>query len=127
MMPITTLPNYIDPELTRTGGGGYHATLMETSQILHLTPELVNMERAHDWENPIDPGIRDVGALLGRDGVRHFAADGTMGSPERATADLGRRALESKARNIAEQVRLIRGHRRRTSETPARVNEKGGL
>ena len=47
--------------------------------------------------NPIDPGIKDVGALFDRDGVKHFAPDGTMGNPESGDAELGERALQSMA------------------------------
>jgi creatinine amidohydrolase len=90
---------------------GYHATLLETSCMLRLVPELIHMERARNWSDPIDPEIRDVGALLDRDGVRHFTPDGTMGKPENANPELGEEALSAMARNVATQVDLIRRHR----------------
>jgi creatinine amidohydrolase len=107
---ITNLPGYLDKTFDQSDEG-FHATLIETSCVLRLVPELVRMDRARDWTNPIDPGIRDVGALLDRDGVKHFAADGTMGKPEAANPELGERALETMAVNVSRQVELVRQHR----------------
>jgi creatinine amidohydrolase len=107
---ITNLPGYLDQTFDQSDEG-FHATRIETSCVLRLVPELVRMDRARNWTNPIDPGIKDVGALLDRDGVKHFAEDGTMGKPETADAELGERALENMAANVARQIELVRRHR----------------
>jgi creatinine amidohydrolase len=106
IIPITNLMGYYqgkyDPHEE-----GYHATHIETSMVLSLTPELVHMERATDWTNPVSRQIREVGPLLGLRGTKHFAPDGTMGKPSGAEPTLGEEVLAQMARNIAEQVRLI--------------------
>jgi creatinine amidohydrolase len=110
VIAITNVMGYLDDDYDRSREG-YHATRMETSCVLQLVPELVHMERARDWSPTIDPRIRDVGALLDRDGVAHFSPDGTLGWPESAKAELGEHGLSSMGRNIAEQVRLVQRHR----------------
>lgn len=109
VIAITNLMGYLDAY--DRSDEGYHATLLETSCMLRLVPALIHMERARDWTDPIDPRISDVGALLDRHGVKHFAPDGTMGRPEKATPELGEEALSAMARNVAAQVDLIRRHR----------------
>ncbi len=109
IIPICDLPSYSrapgvipDPHAE-----GYHANKMETSQILHIAPDLVHMERARDWANPIDPQVRDISALLGQAPVSQFSEDGTMGKPTLASAEIGRDAFERRFRNVAEQIRMI--------------------
>jgi creatinine amidohydrolase len=111
VIAITNLLSYLDKTFDQSDEG-FHATRIETSCVLRLVPELVHMDRAKNWTSPIDPLIRDVGALLDHDGVKHFAPDGTMGKPDSADPDLGERALQSMASNVARQVALIRQHRR---------------
>ena len=109
VVPITNLMAYYDSEYDRTNEG-YHATRIETSLVLSLAPELVHMERANDWTNPIDSGIKDVGALLGMRPVKHFAPDGTMGLPTTAKAEIGEEVLAQMSKGVAEQVRAILSH-----------------
>jgi creatinine amidohydrolase len=109
VIPITDLTGYYETDDDRREEG-YHATRTETSCILSLTPELVQMERAQDWVNPISAEIKDVGALLGLRGTRHFSEQGTLGKPSSADAGLGRDVLRRMARGVAEQVRLIVRH-----------------
>ena len=111
VVAITNLLGYLDASFDQSDEG-FHATKIETSCVMRLVPDLVHMERAKNWTNPIDPAIKDVGALLDHDGVKHFAPDGTMGKPESAQPDLGERALQSMAVNVARQVELVRRHRR---------------
>ena len=106
VVPVTNLMAYYNSEYDRADEG-YHATRIETSLVLSLTPDLVHMERANDWTNPIDAGIKDVGALLGMRPVRYFAPDGTMGKPVDANSELGRESIEYICRNIARQVRAM--------------------
>ena len=116
VVAITNVMGYLD-ETYDQNHEGYHATRMETSCVLDVVPDLVHMDRARDWVPTIDPGIKDVGALLDRDGIAHFSKDGTLGAPESATAELGEKGLAAMGRNIAAQVRLIRRHRADAKET----------
>ena len=109
VIPITNLAGYSDSGSDRHQEG-YHATKMETSCVLSLAPELVHMERANDWTNPISEHIKDIGALLRLGGTQRFAPDGTMGKPSTANPKLGEEALRQKARNVADQVRLMLDH-----------------
>src|SRR5262249_6149265 len=63
VIAITQLMGYLDSSFD-VAGDGFHATKIETSCVLRLVPDLVHMERAKNWTNPIDPGVKDVGALL---------------------------------------------------------------
>lgn len=71
-----------------------HAGELETSMVLHLSPELVK-GRA-DEEYPKFP--RNV---IVRDKVKHWPG-GVWGNPRKATADKGRRAIVLIAEKIAE-------------------------
>ena len=106
VVPITNVIGYYRPDYDRREAG-YHATHLETSRVMAIAPDLVHMERANDWTNPIDAGIKDVGALLGMRPVKHFAPDGTMGKPVGANRDLGRESIEYICKNIARQVRAM--------------------
>lgn len=106
VLPITNVVGYYRPDYDRSEAG-YHATHLEASRVMAIAPDLVHMERARNWTNPIDPGIKDVGALLGMRPVKHFAPDGTMGKPVGANAKLGRESIEYICGNIARQVRAM--------------------
>ncbi len=73
---------------------GLHAGEWETSEILHLCPDLVDRQRA-------TPGaVAPSHALLPRlraAGVQALAPSGTIGDPTRATAERGGRYLDAAA------------------------------
>jgi creatinine amidohydrolase len=106
VIPVTDLMSYWGQPYDRRLEG-YHATRLETSCVLSVRPDLVHMERARDWDNPIPPDVRDVSALLGLRPVKFFAPDGTMGLPTGADAELGNSVLDAIGRNVAAQVNLI--------------------
>ncbi|MGQ0572442.1 MAG: creatininase family protein [Armatimonadota bacterium] len=111
IIPVTSVTNYYEADFDRYEEG-YHATRIETSCVLSLTPELVHMDRARDWVNPVDRQVKERGVLWGMRGVQYFAPDGTMGKPTTASAELGAEVLSQTARNIADQLRLILSHLR---------------
>jgi creatinine amidohydrolase len=106
VVPITDVVGYFRPDYDRRREG-YHATYLEASRILAIAPDLMRMERAQDWQNPIPPELKDVGALLGLRPVKFFAPDGTMGMPTGANVELGRESIDYICHNIAAQVRLV--------------------
>lgn len=109
VIPITSVMNYYEGDYDRYEEG-YHATRIETSCVLSLAPELVHMDRARDWVNPVDRQVKERGVLWGLRGVKYFAPDGTMGKPTTASPELGAEVLDRMARNIADQVRRILRH-----------------
>lgn len=115
IVPITNLMSYYEAQYDRSNEG-YHATRIETSCILSLAPELVHMDRAQDWNNPISSDIKDVSALLGLRSVKFFAPDGVMGKPTTAEAELGKKVLNQIGVNVAEQIRSILSHIRHTTQ-----------
>jgi creatinine amidohydrolase len=117
IIPITAVTNYYDGDIDRYEEG-YHATRIETSCVLSLAPELVHMDRARDWVNPVDRQIKERGVLWGLRGVQHFAPDGTMGKPTTASPELGADVLSQMARNIAGQLRMILHHLRGAENRP---------
>jgi creatinine amidohydrolase len=68
----------------RTDTAGPHAEVLETSMMLHLHPELVHMERAA----PGFTGESSLDDVLTR-GMRSITANGIIGDPVGATAEMG--------------------------------------
>ncbi|MCC6469422.1 MAG: creatininase family protein [Alphaproteobacteria bacterium] len=81
-----------------------HACEAETSMLLALAPDLVDMARAADVVGPTEPELTQV---AGTDAVhrwRSFRArtsHGVIGDPRTATADKGERLLEAAAVAVA--------------------------
>jgi mycofactocin system creatininase family protein len=76
-----------------------HAGVTETSMMLHLAPQRVRLERAEAGPTTA------VSELLGRlrsDGVRAVSANGVLGDPSGASAELGGQLIES----LGEHVRV---------------------
>jgi len=84
-----------------------HACEAETSMLLALRPELVDMARAQDAVGPTAPEVKDV---TGTDAVlryRSFKArtsHGAIGDPRAATAEKGERLLNAAAEAVAKLV-----------------------
>lgn len=68
--------------------GGLHADEAETSLILHLHPELVDMTRAKDFYPDVSRPMLNYG------GIPRFCPDGVWGAPTKASAEKGRRMLD---------------------------------
>jgi creatinine amidohydrolase len=87
--------------------GGTHADEMETSMMLYIKPEVVDMGRAVKDYHPRggrgltrDPENKDAGA---------FSASGVYGDATLATLEKGRIAVEARVRYIVEELKdLIR-------------------
>ncbi len=74
----------------RNDSAGPHAEVLETSMMLHLHPEQVHMERAETGFT----GELGLEGLLER-GMRAVSANGIIGDPVGATAEMGRAVLEA--------------------------------
>ncbi len=83
--------------------GGTHADEMETSMMLFIRPEVVDMGRAVKDYNPLggrgltrDPENKDAGA---------FSASGVYGDATLATLEKGEIAVEARVRHIIEELK----------------------
>ncbi len=85
-------------------GGGTHADEVETSIMLHISPETVVMERAIPDCRPHRSGP------LTRDprGAGTYSPTGSWGDPTRATRDKGRAAVEALLAGIFRQIEEVR-------------------
>jgi mycofactocin precursor peptide peptidase len=77
--------------------GDAHAGRAETSVMLALAPERVDLPRAVAGNRaPVEELLPD----LVRDGVRAVSANGVLGDPAGASADEGRRLLDTATRDL---------------------------
>jgi creatinine amidohydrolase len=108
-------PTLAEPTLSAmrrsTPGGVAHAGEYETAMMLHLRPELVQMEKAvqeqgqlefeyFNWDHPA-PSI-----LAWQDWWSRMSESGVCGDPTVATAEFGRALFETTVDNL---VRFVRG------------------
>ena len=101
-------------QLRRSGPGGIaHAGEYETAMMLHLRPDLVQMDRAiremgqlkleyFNWDHP-EPNV-----LAWQDWWSRMSASGVCGDPTVATAEFGRALFETTADNMIRFVREFR-------------------
>jgi creatinine amidohydrolase len=83
--------------------GGTHADEIETSMMLYIRPEIVDMSRAVKDYNPLggrgltrDPDNKDAGV---------YSASGVYGDATLATLEKGRLAVEARVRYIIDELR----------------------
>jgi creatinine amidohydrolase/Fe(II)-dependent formamide hydrolase-like protein len=104
---IAPVPGLIPPEEAAVG---MHCGEGETSLILHLAPELVQMDRAAGYVFDVNP---DVGfSFKGQDAIEAWvsadlAENGAIGNPHGATADKGRQIVEAKVARLAQLLEAI--------------------
>ena len=90
------------------GKGGVHSGYTETSIMLMLRPELVDMEKAA-------PGLTDEAFYLPENisksqissfihGIKSQAENGVLGDPTGANADIGKEIFEAKVNDLVEEI-----------------------
>ena len=84
--------------------GGTHADEGETSMMLYIAPETVDISKAVK-EYDARPGRR--GLTRNREGAGHYSATGIYGDPTLATREKGRTIVEATVREIVKQVREL--------------------
>jgi creatinine amidohydrolase len=85
--------------------GGTHADEMETSMMLYIKPEIVDMDRAVKEYDPTDaPGLTRNPT---RRGEAKFSASGVYGDATLATVEKGRLAVEARVRHIVDELRAF--------------------
>ncbi len=100
---------------------GFHANETETSMMLHVAPDLVQMDKAEGIvEIPDAPPIRDKSyrfliqvnsptTELGRGGAWSITDTGAFGTPSKATKEFGERLVEGYIDNIVKDLKVILG------------------
>jgi creatinine amidohydrolase len=110
--PTLAEPTFSEMRCSEPGGIA-HAGEYETSMMLYLRPDLVQMDRAvreigqlkleyFGWDHP------EPSPLLWQDWWSRMSETGTCGDPTVATAEFGRALYETTAQNL---VRLVREFR----------------
>ena len=93
------------------GKAGVHAGWFETSMVLAIRPDLVDMSKAEEGldqdsfympENAKRTQMRGFAV-----GVKPYSANGILGDPRGATADAGRELLELQIEELAKTVRFL--------------------
>ena len=117
MITYFHLGNEISAEIRKSPVGGMaHSGEFETAMMLHLRPDLVNMDEAVDQinENPHPLGTRDMHyrGMLFRpvDFNRHRAPSGVAGMPSAATAENGAQyfeAVSARLRGLIEELAAL--------------------
>ena len=89
---------------------GIHGGQSETSVMLHLHPDLVEMDRAENFV-PLTVEIEREAAMLGPDGAARFGwqaqdlhPNGACGDATKATADLGRITVDRAAARLLQLI-----------------------
>ncbi len=89
---------------------GIHGGLVETSMMLHLRPDLVNMDRAEDFRPVMAEIEGDYDRLRHLGGVgmgwqaQDIHAEGVAGDAASASADIGRRIIDHATAGFAQLV-----------------------
>ena len=84
--------------------GGTHADEGETSMMLYIAPETVNMSKA---VKDFDPRTGRRGLTRDRDGAGNYSLSGIYGDPTLATKEKGRIIVEATVREVVRQVRKL--------------------
>lgn len=83
--------------------GDHHAGLIETSIVMHLRPDLVlDLPAGHPVI--VDRPLEELIPVLRRDGVSGVSADGVLGDPRGASAELGSALLDAFADDLVRAV-----------------------
>jgi creatinine amidohydrolase len=101
-------------DITRIGGpieaeiaeqeGGTHADEIETSMMLYIAPETVDMSAAvKDWAPKVKPGFSRT-----PEGPGHYSRTGIWGDPTLATREKGERYVEEMVRGILADLEDLR-------------------
>jgi creatinine amidohydrolase len=91
----------------RQQAGGTHADEMETSMMLYMHPELVDMSKARDDFHPGTGGLTRDSLVAVREG-KTWSRSGTFGNATLATRDKGRRIVEAQIAGMLREIAQLR-------------------
>lgn len=101
---IQTVATGVERAVTQQRRGG-HADEVETSMMLYLTPDRVDMEKAVKDDNPRQ-GHGGFSRLPGQQGI--YSPSGTWGDPTLADAVKGKRIVEAIAEGVVREIEALR-------------------
>jgi creatinine amidohydrolase len=85
-----------------------HADVTETAMMLAVRPDLVRMDQAAPgWMGD----LFEVEEKLFREGMKSLTENGVLGDPRRATAEMGRRALDFQVEQMTAEIRKLMDER----------------
>jgi creatinine amidohydrolase len=103
-----------DAGITTSTHDDMHAGELETSLLLHFAPELVNPSyETADHDAPSRPHLLTLG-------LRGYTATGVIGKPSLASAEKGRKVLDSLVASFRNHLHVLS-----TSSTPAQYGQAG--
>ena len=110
--PIATTTYFVlaQPAIAKileTQGAVRHACEAETSMVLALVPELVDMSLAAEAVGPTAPELRDIAGTVAAHRWQSFKArtsHGAIGDPRTASAEKGERLLQASAEAVARLI-----------------------
>ncbi|MBX9929090.1 MAG: creatininase family protein [Gemmatimonadaceae bacterium] len=91
----------------RQQAGGTHADEIETSMMLYMFPETVNMRLAADDYHPGTGGLTVDSARAVREG-KTWSRTGIFGNATLATREKGRRVVEASIRGLRAEIAALR-------------------
>ena len=107
---ILALAKPVEEEISEQPGGT-HADEIETSMMLYMAPETVDMSKAvRDWAPKLKPGLSRT-----PDGPGHYSKTGIWGDPTLATREKGERIVEHMVAGMLADIEALRA-----AEPPAR-------
>jgi creatinine amidohydrolase len=107
-------------EAGRTGAAAFHAAQFETSVLLALRPDLVDMDEAVPVDVPDESlpltdydayGDNRVGWALSADDMADLTEAGNLGDPTSASAEFGEGLLKEAVDNVADLVAALESRR----------------
>lgn len=100
---ILALAGPIEAEVSEQPGGT-HADEIETSMMLYMAPEMVDMSKAvRDWAPKTKPGFSRT-----PDGPGHYSATGVWGDATLATREKGEKVVEHMVAGILAEIEALR-------------------
>lgn len=81
-------------------GDGVHCTILETSMMLYLRPELVEMEKGFDE-------YRQARFMLGREEVSQVSSSGVIAETMKSTREKGELIFEAAVRGVVKRVEIF--------------------
>jgi creatinine amidohydrolase len=81
-------------------GDGVHCTILETSMMLHLMPELVKMEKGlNEYRQPR--------FMLGREEVGQVSASGVIAETMKSTKEKGKMIFEAAVKGVVKKIEMF--------------------
>ena len=100
---ILAIAGPVEDEI-REQQGGTHADEIETSMMLYIAPETVDMSKAvTDWAPKTKPGLSRT-----PDGPGHYSKTGIWGDPTLATRDKGEKVVEAMVAGMLADIEQLR-------------------